>query len=398
MELVQAKCTNCGANIQIDPNTEAGVCPYCHTAYITQKAIVNYNTTVINNNTIHADTVNIVGGDFNNLMKLGRESWEGQDFEGAYQSFTKALEIDPDSEEAALYRCLCLGWKERETNYSMILNTYHRVFDKVDFGTADEEQCDRLNYFIVQFEALNFSTTNMKFKQYDPDLYDTTENIQYVWRALEEGISVQEEILDFAVKIKDKDDRYKNNYVNYMKRLLNYYQTICMKWKYLMPIDHRYHSSVYHPSRGMYLQKMAELEENIQKDAPDFTGGQAKKMLSRASSKIPFILSCVLTGLAIVFYIVQLWLAGSERVDLFSMLVVSQKYFSITIVTMVLGLVALVVNIVILIKYTVTNKIMKILTIVFLIGSACIGIASLVTMIECLGGEIMSMSAIAFGR
>ena len=56
MSLVLAKCTNCGANIEVDPVTEAGICQHCGSAYITQKAIVNYNTSVINNNTeIHID-------------------------------------------------------------------------------------------------------------------------------------------------------------------------------------------------------------------------------------------------------------------------------------------------------------------------------------------------------
>lgn len=54
MGLVPAKCSQCGANIQVDPSKEAGICPNCGTAFITEKVIHNYNITnnmAINNAT-----------------------------------------------------------------------------------------------------------------------------------------------------------------------------------------------------------------------------------------------------------------------------------------------------------------------------------------------------------
>lgn len=47
--MVNAKCTNCGAEIEVDERSEAGVCPYCKAAYITEKAIKNINNTTNNN-------------------------------------------------------------------------------------------------------------------------------------------------------------------------------------------------------------------------------------------------------------------------------------------------------------------------------------------------------------
>ena len=43
MAMIPAKCTNCGANIQVDKTKEAGICESCGTAFITEKAINNYN-------------------------------------------------------------------------------------------------------------------------------------------------------------------------------------------------------------------------------------------------------------------------------------------------------------------------------------------------------------------
>lgn len=58
MPLVQAKCTNCGANLEINNTLDAAVCPYCNAAFIVGKAINNYNTT----NHINAGVVNVYGG------------------------------------------------------------------------------------------------------------------------------------------------------------------------------------------------------------------------------------------------------------------------------------------------------------------------------------------------
>lgn len=60
MSLVNAKCTNCGANLKVDSAKDAAICEFCGSAYIVEKAINNYNIT--NNNNINANVVNIYGG------------------------------------------------------------------------------------------------------------------------------------------------------------------------------------------------------------------------------------------------------------------------------------------------------------------------------------------------
>jgi len=44
-----AKCTSCGANIEIDETKDAGICQYCNSPYSTEKAIKNYNNSTTNN-------------------------------------------------------------------------------------------------------------------------------------------------------------------------------------------------------------------------------------------------------------------------------------------------------------------------------------------------------------
>ena len=45
MPLVQAKCTNCGSNLEVDKTKDAAICPFCGTPYIVEKAI-NYFITI----------------------------------------------------------------------------------------------------------------------------------------------------------------------------------------------------------------------------------------------------------------------------------------------------------------------------------------------------------------
>jgi predicted Zn-ribbon and HTH transcriptional regulator len=45
MALVPAKCTTCGANLNVDPTKDTAVCECCKSAFIVEKAINFYHTT-----------------------------------------------------------------------------------------------------------------------------------------------------------------------------------------------------------------------------------------------------------------------------------------------------------------------------------------------------------------
>lgn len=59
MSIINAKCTNCGANLKVDSSRDAAICEFCGSAYVVEKAVQNYNIT--NNNQINANVVNIYG-------------------------------------------------------------------------------------------------------------------------------------------------------------------------------------------------------------------------------------------------------------------------------------------------------------------------------------------------
>ena len=57
MPLVPAVCTQCGAQIEVDDTHEAGVCKHCGTAFVTEKAICNYNNIYNITNNINAQNL-----------------------------------------------------------------------------------------------------------------------------------------------------------------------------------------------------------------------------------------------------------------------------------------------------------------------------------------------------
>ena len=61
MGFVAAKCTQCGANIEVDESKEAGICRHCGTAFVTEKAIQKYAIeNVVHNHIANANIQKVV--------------------------------------------------------------------------------------------------------------------------------------------------------------------------------------------------------------------------------------------------------------------------------------------------------------------------------------------------
>ncbi|MBO5621655.1 MAG: hypothetical protein J5959_08520 [Butyrivibrio sp.] len=79
VKIVPASCTQCGGTVEVDPQTENAVCPYCGTTFIVDKAVNNYN---VQHATIeHADNVNIdVTGSVKEVLNfVGDQMKEGRE-------------------------------------------------------------------------------------------------------------------------------------------------------------------------------------------------------------------------------------------------------------------------------------------------------------------------------
>ncbi len=104
MPLVAAKCTQCGANIEVDDSKEAGICKYCGTAFITEKAITNYNTYITNNNNFAGANINVMGANVDNLIKMAENAIEAGNGKEAIDYANRALEINTESSKSWLLK------------------------------------------------------------------------------------------------------------------------------------------------------------------------------------------------------------------------------------------------------------------------------------------------------
>ena len=264
MSLVLAKCTNCGANIEVDPITEAGICQHCGSAYITQKAIVNYNTSVINNNTIYTDNVNIVAGDFNNLMTNAIDSWESGEIEDAYDKFLKALELNPTDPVALLYKSLCIATLKR--NMLAPTKTFTTIL-LIDNCPLDIE---KQKLFITLLNNVCCNEYTKVFNRFTTE-YDGMTYIKKAWDSLDELLECQKTLMLCSEKVVKEDGSFTSELILHKKNTLATYKALCNKWERLMPLDYRYHVKEYHPNKESYQQEISSLENEIKALDPNYT-------------------------------------------------------------------------------------------------------------------------------
>jgi len=99
MPLVAAKCTNCGANLEVDNSKDAAICPYCGTAYIVEKAITKYQLEVktvnIYNSTSESEAVTVEALIQRMKMLLEDSKWDEAD-----KYCDRILDIEPENSNA----------------------------------------------------------------------------------------------------------------------------------------------------------------------------------------------------------------------------------------------------------------------------------------------------------
>lgn len=108
MSVVNAKCPNCGASIQLDNERTEGFCSYCGS-----KIKVEETQKLLIQGTVKVDT----SDELENLLVLARRVKKSRNYKKAYQYYEKILKSNPNSWEAIFYTICCNA---------------HRDFDDVD--------------------------------------------------------------------------------------------------------------------------------------------------------------------------------------------------------------------------------------------------------------------------
>jgi len=94
MALIAAKCTECGANIEVDESKDAGICKYCGTAFVTEKAINNYKVNT-ENVVINGDNINISNYDIEAALEASSKLINGELYDDAEKILKEIMEKFP---------------------------------------------------------------------------------------------------------------------------------------------------------------------------------------------------------------------------------------------------------------------------------------------------------------
>jgi len=167
MALVPAICTQCGATIEVDNTKEAGICKFCGTPFVVEKAINNYNVTNVNNNTFTNSTVN-----FNSETELERligaaKGYEKlDDYNGASRTYYEITRRYPgdyrgwwglvsskfDGDFYNENPTQPYNWIEREEAYENVLKLVKGTNEEVIIKNNVKEYLERCN---IQENKLN---------------------------------------------------------------------------------------------------------------------------------------------------------------------------------------------------------------------------------------------------
>ncbi len=122
MPLVPALCPQCGATLEVNPDSEAAVCKFCNTPFITEKAVTNYNVSYNTTNVSNNTTVNNISNsevhihqnseDAQTMLEKIKAQLKRGNTDVAYNKLEKLQEMFPEdyrTDEAELLYELNIG-------------------------------------------------------------------------------------------------------------------------------------------------------------------------------------------------------------------------------------------------------------------------------------------------
>lgn len=144
MAFVEAKCTNCGANIQVDESKDAGICPFCGTAFVTEKVI---RQSIVNNNTVtniqSQQNIFYGGSDFQTEKKQCKVLLmllNNMDLQYLKERALKVLDLNPDNSLAQMiYDCNFEAVNYEGFSFLELRETPLLTYLEKENGKIDEE-------------------------------------------------------------------------------------------------------------------------------------------------------------------------------------------------------------------------------------------------------------------
>lgn len=139
MGLIAAKCSQCGAALEVDDTKDVYICKYCGTAYIAKQEIHNNN--IKNTYNIQHASINVQGANLDNLRILGDEAYEKASYPLSLECFKKAdsyfariIEVEFSTEYKYKHDIcnLFMSIKSPTTTTSFVSELYVDYFQNID--------------------------------------------------------------------------------------------------------------------------------------------------------------------------------------------------------------------------------------------------------------------------
>lgn len=193
MNLISAKCPNCGANIKVDGESKTGRCEFCGAEYITQDVVNQYS---VNNHysTVQYVTKNIAGGtglEAEEYIRNGDVFISLNMYDKAKKAYSQAIELNPGD-----WR----GWfgmvKACTKNFTDYEDTEHYGFYAKAQKVATEEQRIEMNRLHMPYQIkLNKIEKENRLKR------EKEIEMQKIWNKQEEKRIKKELQTDNIIKL-----------------------------------------------------------------------------------------------------------------------------------------------------------------------------------------------------
>lgn len=158
MSIVNVKCPNCGASIQLDNNREEGFCSYCGSKVKVQEAI----------NKVKVDK----SGDLKNLLNLANAAIEANNGQEALDYANKTLEIDSQNAKAWYIKMQAQGllatFGDLKCNEILIAGR-----KAIEYESTEEMKISVYGYFLNKcLNDFQFLMTQLQDTKAIKDLYN----------------------------------------------------------------------------------------------------------------------------------------------------------------------------------------------------------------------------------
>ncbi len=173
MKLVAARCPNCGANIDVDKDSDSTRCEYCKSKIIVEDAIQKVKVDISGSVEVSNST------SASKLMKIAYRHYCDKDYFEALKKYERALEMDPDNALIVLRIGLCKALMAPIKNVD-IKNIHKSVKNMSSLVNTDKEEKEFNSYLMETKSVIDLLVFNLKNLINNSQLtYDETNKVIY---------------------------------------------------------------------------------------------------------------------------------------------------------------------------------------------------------------------------